>query len=404
MKVNTGHLTYCTNIHAGKNWDEDFNALKQNFPTIKQNVSPDQPMGLGLRLSNEASIQLNNPHYLEQFQQWLKENEAYVFTMNGFPYGDFHHAIVKENVHAPDWTTQERKDYTIRLFHILKLLLPEGMEGGISTSPLSYRHWHTTKADFEAAKYSATLNIISVAKVLITISRDTNQLLHLDIEPEPDGILETGREFIDWFENDLLTLGIPQIAEAFNCSATEAEVLLKKHITLCYDVCHFAIGYENHELVLAELEEKNISVGKIQISAALKASLSGTAAERALIKTNFATFNEPTYLHQVVALKKDGSLIRYADLPPALEDIEDDDVLQWRSHFHVPISIQEIGLLQSTQKDIVKVLELQKAKPFTKHLEVETYTWEVLPEQIKLPIALSISNELNWVIDSMRKS
>lgn len=401
MKVNTGHLTYCTNIHAGKNWDEDFNALQQNFPAIKQNVSPDQPMGLGLRLSNNASIQLSNPDDLLQFKQWLQQNEAYVFTMNGFPYGDFHRTIVKENVHTPDWTTQERRDYTIRLFHILKSLLPAGMDGGISTSPLSYRHWFKTTADFEAAKYSGTLNIIAVAKVLIDISKETNQLLHLDIEPEPDGILETGREFIDWFENDLLVIGIPIIAEAYNCAEAEAEMLLKKHICLCYDVCHFAIGYENHEAVLMELEQKNIGVGKIQISAALKANLIGTAADKNLIKANFATFNEPTYLHQVVALKKDGSLIRYADLPPALVDTDDDNVLQWRSHFHVPISIQEIGLLQSTQKDIIKVLQLQKAKPFTNHLEVETYTWEVLPKQIKLPIAQSITNELNWVIDTI---
>jgi hypothetical protein len=193
--------------------------------------------------------------------------------------------------------------------------------------------------------------------------------------------LETGREFIDWFENDLLVLGIPLIADQFSCSENEAEMLLKKHVCLCYDICHFAIGYENHGIVLTELEQKGIRVGKIQISAALKANLIGTDEEK--------------------ALKKDGSLIRYADLPPALEADNDEDVLQWRSHFHVPISIQQIGLLQSTQEDIVKVLQLQKAKPFTNHLEVETYTWEVLPEQIKLPIAQSISNELNWVINSL---
>lgn len=403
MKVNTGHLTYCTNIHAGKNWDEDFNALQENFPAIKQNIAPNQPLGLGLRLSHEASIQLSNPHYLLQFQEWLEQNEAYVFTMNGFPYGDFHRAIVKENVHTPDWTTGERKNYTIRLFHILKSLLPEGMDGGISTSPLSYRHWFKTTEDFETAKKAATLNIIEVAKILIQISQETNQLLHLDIEPEPDGLLETGREFIDWFENDLLVLGIPLIVEQLKYSDTDAEILLKKHICLCYDVCHFAIGYENHQAILAELEKKGIGVGKIQISAALKADLKGSPTEKDLIKTNFATFNEPTYLHQVVALKKDGSLIRYPDLPPALEAEHDENVLQWRSHFHVPISIQEIGLLQSTQEDITTVLDLQKTKPFTNHLEVETYTWEVLPEQIKLPIAQSISNELNWVLDTIRK-
>jgi len=401
MKVNTGHLTYCTNIHAGKNWTEDFNALKQNFPEIKQSVSPGQPMGLGLRLSHEASMQLGNPGYLTEFKQWLQQNGAYVFTMNGFPYGDFHHAIVKENVHAPDWTTPERKDYTIRLFHILKSLLPTGMDGGISTSPLSYRHWFKNAADFDTAKQTATLNILEVVKVLIGIGNETGQLLHLDIEPEPDGILETGREFIDWFEHDLLMLGIPVIAEQFNLSHTDAENLLKKHVCLCYDICHFAIGYEDHKAVLLELEQKGIGVGKIQISAALKANLNGTELEKSLIKTNFATFNEPTYLHQVVALKEDGGLIRYPDLPPALEADEDEKVVQWRSHFHVPISVKEIGLLQSTQDDIVTLLGLQKAKPFTNHLEVETYTWEVLPEQMKLPIAQSISNELNWVIDTL---
>lgn len=400
MKVNTGHLTYCTNIHPGKNWAEDFSALKENFPAIKQNVSPDQPMGLGLRLSNEASVTLSNPHHLQEFKQWLKQNDAYVFTMNGFPYGDFHRTVVKEDVHTPDWTTDERKAYTIRLFHILKSILPTGMDGGISTSPLSYRHWFKTAVDLKAAKHAATLNIIEVAKALYEIYQETGQHLHLDIEPEPDGVLETGSEFISWFEDDLLALGIPALEKQLNITTEQAENILKKHICLCYDVCHFAIGYENHETSLKTLKQKGIKVGKIQISAALKANFTGTATERKRIRSNFAAFNEPTYLHQVVALKTNGELIRYTDLPPALEDIDNDDIIEWRSHFHVPVSVKEIGLLQSTQDDIITLLELQKLTPFTNHLEVETYTWEVLPEQIKLPIAISISNELNWVLNT----
>jgi hypothetical protein len=398
MKVNTGHLTYCTNIHPGKNWDDDFKALQENFPLIKQSVSPNQPLGLGLRLSNTSSLELIKEDALTEFKQWLKENDAYVFTMNGFPYGEFHRTVVKEDVHTPDWTTDARREYTIRLFNILQSLLPEGMNGGISTSPLSYRHWFKTADDFAQAKRTATLNVIEVIKELIKISGQTGKIMHLDLEPEPDGILETGREFIDWFENDLLPLGIPAIESSFNVTGIEAKSLIKKHLCLCYDVCHFAIGYETHDEVLKELEAKGIKVGKIQISAALKANLDKSEAEREIIKNNFQTFNEPTYLHQVVALKKDGSLIRYSDLTPALNDFENQEAVQWRAHFHVPISIKEIGVLQSTQDDITTVLELQKNAPFTDHLEVETYTWEVLPEQLKLPIAQSISNELNWVI------
>jgi hypothetical protein len=120
MKVNTGHLTYCTNIHPGKNWDDDFKALQENFPVIKQSVSPDQPLGLGLRLSNTSSLELIKEDTLAEFKQWLKENDAYVFTMNGFPYGEFHRTVVKEDVHTPDWTNDSRKEYTIRLFRILE--------------------------------------------------------------------------------------------------------------------------------------------------------------------------------------------------------------------------------------------------------------------------------------------
>jgi hypothetical protein len=401
MKVKTGHLTYCTNIHAGKNWSEDFAALQQNFPSIKQAVSPHAALGLGLRLSNEASLSLMHDAPLAEFKAWLTTNNAYVFTMNGFPYGEFHNTVVKENVHSPDWTTDDRRDYTIRLFGILEKLLPEGMDGGISTSPLSYRHWFNTPEELKVATRTATLNIIAVIKELVHIHQKTGVVMHLDIEPEPDGILETGREFIDWFEGDLLLLGIPELENSFNVSSEEAKAMLQRHLNLCYDVCHFAIGYENHAAVLQELAEKNIKVGKIQISAALKGNLKVAAEEKPAIKTAFSKFNEPTYLHQVVALKNDGSVLRYPDLPAALEDFDHQDVKQWRAHFHVPISIQEIGLLESTQSDIVEVLTLQKAKPFTNHLEVETYTWEVLPQQLKLPITQSISKELQWVIDQL---
>jgi hypothetical protein len=401
MKVSSGHLTYCTNIHAGKNWAEDFQVLQSNFPIIKHSVSPQQPMGLGLRLSNEASLGLSEPAALQQFQQWLKDNDTYVFTMNGFPYGEFHHTIVKADVHAPDWTTDARREYSIRLFGILEQLLPEGMDGGVSTNPISYRHWFQTEVTLAEARKTGTLNMIEVIKELVNIYNRSGKVLHLDVEPEPDGIMETGREFIDWFEGDLLELGNPALSEMFGVTRDEAEVMIRRHLRLCYDVCHFAIGYESHATVLEELKTKNITVGKIQISAALKANLDKTQEEKAAVKRSFDLFNEPVYLHQVVARKTDNNLLRYKDLPEALADFDNETVEEWRAHFHVPISIKEIGLLSTTQEDITEVLKLQKSDPFTHHLEVETYTWEVLPQQIKLPITESISKELQWVVDQL---
>jgi hypothetical protein len=393
MKLTAGHLTYCTNIHTGENWADHFNALKLNFPEIKKQLSPDAPMGIGLRLSNIASIEILKDNNLPEFKEWLQLNDAYVFTMNGFPYGGFHNTIVKDQVHAPDWTTTDRLDYTLRLFNILASLLPKDMEGGISTSPLSYKHWFKSEAELSKAKFEATENILRVTAELNSIKQKTGVTLHLDIEPEPDGILETGKEFIEWFENDLLPQGISYFKNELNLSAAQAEDIIKDHVNLCYDVCHFAIGYEPHEAIINELAQKGIKVGKIQISAALKASFD--AASRQAILTAFEKFNESTYLHQVIARLSDGSLLRYPDLPEALAAT--DDAKEWRAHFHVPVFSQDFGLLQSTQSDIITVLNIQTQNPFTNHLEVETYTWEVLPDALKIPLNQSIIRELEWV-------
>ncbi|MDB5060232.1 MAG: xylose isomerase [Mucilaginibacter sp.] len=395
MKLTAGHLTYCTNIHAGENWADHFNALKLNFPQIKKQLSPDAPMGIGLRLSNIASIEILRDNNLPEFKQWLQLNDAYVFTMNGFPYGGFHNTIVKDQVHAPDWTTNNRLDYTLRLFNILASLLPKDMEGGISTSPLSYKHWFKSDEALKKGKFEATENILRVAAELNSIKQKTGITLHLDIEPEPDGILETGKEFIEWFENNLLPQGISYFKNKLNIPAAQVESIIKDHVNLCYDVCHFAIGYEPHEIIINELAQKGIKVGKIQISAALKASFDTAPGTRQSILAAFEKFNESTYLHQVIARLVDGNLARYPDLPEALAAT--DDAKEWRAHFHVPVFSQDFGLLQSTQADIINVLNIQAQNPFTNHLEVETYTWEVLPDALKIPLNQSITRELEWV-------
>jgi len=384
MKLNSGHLTFCTNIYAGENWEAHFAVLKASFPILKAKLSPDSNMGIGLRLSNLASIEILENNHLALFKQWLEDEGGYVFTMNGFPYGGFHHTRVKDQVHAPDWTTNDRVDYTLRLAEILSQLLPDDMDGGISTSPLSYKPWFTDAEAREIATIKATANILKVAEGLHQIQEQTGKVIHLDIEPEPDGFLESGPEFIDWYENVLLSAG-------------NDEKLIKNHIRLCYDVCHFAIGYEPHTTIINELNDKGIKIGKIQISAALKAKLPESIADSTVVLDQLSRFDEPTYLHQVIARKNDGSLIRYPDLADALSEGEDLKIDELRAHFHVPIFVEDMGLIQSTQSDITEVLNLQKNNPFTAHLEVETYTWDVLPTDLKAPLNDSIIRELAWV-------
>ena len=402
MQTSKGHLTYCSNIHVGETWNDHFAQLKQHIPKIKQKISPLEPFGIGLRLANSASLELRKQENLTQFQHWLAENDCYVFTMNGFPYGSFHHSVVKDNVHAPDWLSPDRVAYTIRLAQILAALLPEGVDGGISTSPLTYKFWHKDE-DLGSVYEKATFNLLQVVDQLIQIKKTTGKLIHIDIEPEPDGLLGEGKEFLQWYIQYLLPLGIPYLQDRYDYNEDTAASVIREHIQVCYDVCHFAVSFEDHQHMIAEIRALGIKTGKIQISAALKAPFSENPAARLPAIDAFKKFNEPVYLHQVVASTKDGRLLRYPDMDRALDDAGNPSVMEWRAHYHVPLFIQSYGVLQSTQKDIETVLSIQSENPFTFHLEVETYTWEVLPEEMRLPLTESIIREMEWVIELLKR-
>ncbi len=402
MKVSEFHLSYCSNIHPGESWESTFENLRKYIPEVRQRLGHTDAFGIGLRLSNEASLILEQPYKLQEFQDWLKAENAYVFTLNGFPFGDFHRQVVKEKVHFPDWTTDQRKSYTIRSFRILSRLLPEGTDGGISTSPISYRHWFRTEEDLNQALAIATQNLLEIVLELRELEQVTGKYLHLDIEPEPDGILENSDELISLFADWLIPQGIPFFREKLGISAAEAEDLIKRHIQVCYDVCHFAIVYEDPAKTFEKLEQEKIRIGKIQISAALKVMIPESLSERHSLKQKLLPFAESTYLHQVVERDRNNKLNSYPDLPDAIANLSQTEAEEWRIHFHVPVFLDNYGSLSSTQSAIKIVLDqIGKNPEITNHLEVETYTWEVLPEDTKLGLGESISRELSWVIKNM---
>ena len=403
MNITNFHLSYCSNIHAGETWDATFQNLKIYIPEVKKRLAHKGAFGIGLRLSHEASLILERPEHLQEFRDWLKKSNAYVYTLNCFPYGGFHRTKVKEQVHAPDWTTEARRDYTIRCFRILAQLLPEGMEGGISTSPLTYRHWFSTDEEKEEAFAQATAHLIEVVEELVRLRRETGKLLHLDIEPEPDGLLENSEELIRYFKDWLLTKGKAELAKKLGIVEKEAAALILDHLQVCYDVCHFAIGYEKPKETFQKLKKAGIGIGKIQLSAALKLLIPDSPFERFSIGKRLEEFADTTYLHQVVGRTKEEGLKSYPDLPQALAQLGDTQDLEWRVHFHVPIFLENYGTFQSTQEDIVEVLKLVKADPsISSHLEVETYTWEVLPEDTHLTLGEAISRELAWVREQFK--
>ncbi len=389
---NARHLTYCTNIHPGRDWQSTFEHIRKYVPAIKNQVAHDGHFGLGLRLSNKASEELNRNEHLSKFKKWLKDEGIYVFTMNGFPYGNFHDERVKDKVHAPDWTTKERVDYTRRLFDQLAYLLPQGISGGISTSPISYKHWHATENDRDLALTQGAKHLTEIIGHLYQIEQKTGKYLHLDIEPEPDGLLENSEEVIDFFESFLIPTATKILREKQGVTIIEARELILKYITICYDICHFSLAYEEPEDTFQRLESAGIGIGKIQVSAALK--ILYDKEHRAAIWESLSRFDEPTYLHQVTE-KKEDKIKTYSDLPVLLKDKK--EFTELRAHFHVPIFVERFETLYSTQDHILKVIEILKQKKVSEHLEIETYTWDVLPAALKKDLTTSIVREINWL-------
>ncbi|HHP7230334.1 MAG TPA: metabolite traffic protein EboE [Xenococcaceae cyanobacterium] len=408
MKLTTHdnlHLTYCSNIHPGESWQQVLTNLQNYVPALKTRLASQAPFGIGLRLADIATRELLESDNLWQFKLWLEQANLYVFTLNGFPFGRFHHQIVKDQVYAPDWTKVERLNYTLRLVEILAFLLPPGIEGGISTLPLSYKPWW--QKDPLAQKtvlIKSSTNLAVVVAKLIEIRATTGKLLHLDIEPEPDGLIENTTEVIDFFQHWLIPYGGTYLAGNLGISPQLAESQLREHIRLCYDTCHFAVAYEQPATVLESLSAAKIKIGKIQLSAAMKVALPSNSNLRAKISAKLSSFAESTYLHQVIERYEDGSLRHYSDLSTALPYLAQTAATEWRTHFHVPIFIDDYDLLRSSQDDIITVLNLLSQNQFCQHLEIETYTWEVLPSEMKTDLLTSIQQEYEWILNQLSVS
>ena len=383
------HLTYCTNIHAGDSWSEVRANVAAHVTAVKARVAPDRPFGVGLRLSAAAAAALDTPADLDAFRALLAEHDLYVFTMNGFPYGAFHGAPVKERVYRPDWTEDARLAYTDRLARLLADLLPPDCEGTISTVPGAYKDRVGTAADVEAI----ARNLAAHVATLHDLRERRGVTITLALEPEPCCQLETVAETVAFFEERLFPHLVPGLGRR------ASEQALRRHVGICFDACHMAVEHEAPGHALATFAAHGIAVAKVQVSAGLAATIDGPDDIAAL-----GAFAEDVYLHQVVERGPRG-LLRWSDLPAALAAAAREPRRRdWRIHFHVPLFRERLGRFASTQSYVRELLSVLRREPATRHLEVETYTWDVLPEEYRRePIADAVARELAWVVAEMTR-
>jgi hypothetical protein len=386
MQLNHGrHLAYCTNIHRGETWAETLAALQTHALAVRDAVGAGKPFAIGLRLSARAANELSTGAALLDFQRWLEKNSCYVFTINGFPFGNFHGARVKENVYRPDWTAPARLAYTNRLFDLLAQLVPAGVAGSVSTLPGSFKEFISTpEQENEIRK-----NIFRCVEHVARLSEKFKRPLHLGLEPEPLGLFENSAETISFFEQ--------LRAEHKN------DPRLGEFLGVNYDCCHFAVEFEEPQNALAALQTAGIKISKLHLSSALKTQ--PTPAARAALKK----FADEIYLHQVIARDGTGNLKFYRDLPDALNLQPATCNLQpaeeWRIHFHVPLHAPAAPPFANTNDHLLGVLDWLAANPkLCPHLEMETYTWEVLPPELKTQsVVAQLAAEYGWTLAQLEQ-
>ncbi len=341
------HLAYCTNVHPAEDVDGILAQLRLFAAQVRRRLEVPR-LGVGLWLSAEAAAGLvREPAELDRLRAELDRHRLEVVTLNGFPYSSFHAPVVKRRVYRPDWTDPARLDYTLDLARLLAALLPEDAEEGtISTLPLG---WRAPWGDESLTAARAQLR--RLADALAELAVETGRRIRIGLEPEPGCVVET---------------------------TEQASALLfdlePEWIGVCLDACHLAVQFEEPDDAVAALAAAGVPIVKAQVSSALRVSSPRSRSSAAKL----AEFAEPRFLHQTRE-RREGVVTGVDDLGDAMAGGLPGES-EWRVHFHVPVHANG-G--ETTQPELAATLGalVGGAVPLTRHLEIETYTWTVLPEE-----------------------
>ncbi|MGW3493732.1 metabolite traffic protein EboE [Streptomyces sp. NPDC001020] len=349
----TVHLAYCTNVHPAETLDGVLAQLRDHCEPVRRRLGRDR-LGIGLWLAKDAVHALvTDPSALRGLRTELDHRGLEVVTLNGFPYEGFGAEKVKYRVYKPDWADPERLEHTTALARVLATLLPDDVtEGSISTLPLA---WRTPEDEQRAQTARAALR--TLGERLDALAELTGRSVHVGLEPEPGCTVETTGDAI-----------APLTAIAHD------------RIGICVDTCHLATSFEDPHTALDTLALARVPVVKSQLSAALHAEQPHLPEVREAL----AAFAEPRFLHQTRTATAAG-LRGTDDLGEALRGDALPDGSAWRAHFHVPLHAAPAAPLTSTLPVLKAALTrlVGGPHPLTRHLEVETYTWQSLPPELR---------------------
>jgi hypothetical protein len=396
LKNGMGHLTYSTLVHPGDSWEDIWASVQEYLPQVKKRVCPNDKFGVSLRISSASSeVLIASPQKRKDLRSFFDDNDMYLYTVNAFPYGPFKNQIVKEQVYEPDWSSEQRLRYTMNVASIVADVAPDFVNPSIQTPPLGFKPNVTSDSVIEA--YAE--NVRKLMTHVNNLRKYKGRTVTLAIEPEPACFLETTPETISFFNNFLRTeKSYQNLAGKTGATLEDAREILARHVGVVYDICHQAVEYENITESLQALKDQKIPVWKLQEAAAMM--IPEVTREKVEAVKQYA---KTIYLTQTHQRTKEGVITRYLNLEDAVAAWEKNPVpCEWRIHFHVPVFLDDLGPFKSTRFAIEEALAFQKKHRLSDQLEIETYTWDVLPAHLKTgDIVDYVCREIEWVAGQM---
>jgi hypothetical protein len=393
MNAGTGwaaaQLGYCSNVHPTRDLAGLRSSIEQHFQGVRTLRGLNE-QDSGLWISALAASELQQMSARTDFLNLLQRSGLRLTSLNGFPYGQFHQGAVKADVYLPSWADPKRLTYSLNLARVLaQALPPDCHQGMISTVPLGYAaSWNTQLQ--QRAEYQLRQLTASLARLHL----ETGKKIVFCLEMEPDCVLENTDQSIAFYHR---------------WQATDPN---HEHLALCFDVCHQAVMFEDCYQSLHRLREARVPVGKIQLSNALICRLPQDDNRCEHVLKALSDFAETTYLHQVKARDAQDRLLAWADLPAALDDCakRPGQYPELRIHFHIPLFSEHLLLpeLSGSQIALSQTFDfLADHADFRPVLEVETYSWGVLPATLRPTTEHAqlqgIAAELHWVEDQLRQ-
>ncbi|MEJ5869052.1 metabolite traffic protein EboE [Pseudokineococcus sp. 5B2Z-1] len=383
----TVHVAYCTNVHPATQLDGIVEQLRTVAVPVAERLglrADGERLGVGLWFPAGAARVLDadlaagapagGP--VRRLREELDRLGLEVVTLNAFPYGDFHAPVVKHAVYSPDWTEPARLEHTLACARVLAALLPDDVAGGaVSTLPLAwYRPWD------DARRAAAGRALGALARGLGDLERRSGRRVRVGLEPEPGCVWEVLDD----------ALAGPDALPALLAGGPDDEPPPADDaglVGVCLDTCHSAVGFDDLDDLVGRLTDRpagrpRVPVVKLQASAALHLEDPADDGDRA----ELAAFDEPRFLHQVRERRADGSLATADDLPRALREPAHGGLPRlspWRCHVHAPLHADWEGPVRPVTAPLTSALHglVRDAPPAVRVdvVEVETYTWSVLP-------------------------